>query len=159
MRTDTYGPYWVGCLSGMVFLLALLVGTSCARTIQGQVLDAETGKPIAGAVVLGVWTKPRGFGEHYTELVGVREAETDADGRFVLTSLGGGSSSRKVLPLTNSATSDGAAPFSSHRSNDERIKACPPKSASPPSFRGRATKSTCDLLIWRLRLLSLGAVG
>ena len=84
MRTNTYGSSWLGGLSGLVFLLTLFAGTGCARTIQGQVLEAETGKPIAGAIVLGVWTETHGFGEHYTTLVGAREAETDAQGRFTL---------------------------------------------------------------------------
>jgi hypothetical protein len=71
-------------------LLLLLYGTGCASTIRGQVLDAQTGQPIPGAVVLGVWTKGVGIpGLPQTELVGVRESETDAEGRFVLESLGG----------------------------------------------------------------------
>ncbi len=63
----------------------LLVSGGCTRTIRGQVVDAQTGKPIAGAVVLGVWTKIAGLpGLNYHKLVGVREVETDAEGRFVL---------------------------------------------------------------------------
>jgi hypothetical protein len=65
-------------------LLTLLATSGCARTIQGRVLEAETGQPIAGAIVLGVWTETHGFGDHYTTLVGAREAETDAQGRFTL---------------------------------------------------------------------------
>ncbi len=63
----------------------LLLSGGCTRTIRGQVLDAQTGKPIAGAVVLGVWTKVAGLpGLNYHKLVGVREVETDAEGRFLL---------------------------------------------------------------------------
>jgi hypothetical protein len=64
------------------------VGTGCAQMggpIQSQVLDAQTGQPISGAAVLGVWTTRVGFpGLDHTELVGNREAETDAQGRFTL---------------------------------------------------------------------------
>lgn len=70
-------------------LLSLCVGTGCASTIQGRVLDAETGQPIAGAVVLGVWIGGGGApGLPHSVLVGVREAETDVDGRFVLENMG-----------------------------------------------------------------------
>jgi len=72
-------------------LLGLLLGgTACAvrsGPITSQVLDAQTNQPIAGAVVLGVWTtKGEGiFGAHApTKLVGVQEVETDAEGRFTL---------------------------------------------------------------------------
>ena len=73
-------------LQGLVgFVFLLFANTGCAGTLQGQVLDAQTGQPIAGAVVLGVWTKLAGLpGLHHHELVGVREVETDTEGRFVL---------------------------------------------------------------------------
>jgi hypothetical protein len=70
----------------LAFLCILLqIGSGCTSTLEGQVLDAQTGKPIQGAVVLGVWTKVGGLpGLYHHELVGVREVETDAEGRFVL---------------------------------------------------------------------------
>ena len=73
-------------LLGLVGLLVLVfTGIGCAGTIQGQVVDAQTGQPIAGAIVLGVWTKVAGLpGLHHHELVGVQEVETDAEGRFML---------------------------------------------------------------------------
>ncbi len=75
---------WLGlALAGLVALV--LVGANSPRTIRGQVLDAQTRQPIAGAVVLGVWTRVAGLpGLHHSELVGVREVETDAEGRFAL---------------------------------------------------------------------------
>jgi hypothetical protein len=72
---------------GLVALaLLLLCGVGCAAAgpIQSQVLDAQTGQPVTGAIVLGVWTKRVGLGEHHTELVGVAETEVDVQGRFVL---------------------------------------------------------------------------
>lgn len=68
-------------LGGLLALL--LAGGGCA--LQSQVLDAGTGQPLAGAAVLGVWIKHGGVpGLPITELVGVREAETDTEGRFEL---------------------------------------------------------------------------
>jgi hypothetical protein len=70
-------------------LLAVAI-TGCATTLRGQVLDAQTGQPIPGAVVLGVWTKAGGMpGLVHTDLVGVREAETDGEGRFELEGVSG----------------------------------------------------------------------
>lgn len=63
----------------------LLLSTGCAGigNIRSQVLDAQTKQPIAGAVVLGVWTRVAGVpGLTHTELVGVKEVETDARGQF-----------------------------------------------------------------------------
>ena len=75
---------WTRCGLAVLAVLGLL-GGGCTRTIRGQVLDARTGKPIAGAIVLGVWTKVAGMpGLNYHKLVGVKEVETDAEGRFML---------------------------------------------------------------------------
>jgi hypothetical protein len=72
-------------LQMLALALVLLAATGCAPTIRSQVLDAQTGQPIAGAVILGVWTKGGGVpGLSHTDLVGVREAETDAEGHFEL---------------------------------------------------------------------------
>jgi len=66
-------------------LVLMLTGTGCGGTPKGQVVDAETGQPIQGAVVLGVWTRVAGLpGLHHHELVAVKETETDAQGRFAL---------------------------------------------------------------------------
>jgi hypothetical protein len=68
-------------------LLCLLLGTGCAGigTVRSQVVDAKTGQPVQGAVVLGVWTKQVGLlGMYRTELVGVKEVEVDTAGRFEL---------------------------------------------------------------------------
>ncbi len=80
-----------GMLMGVgTLVLLVLTGTGCAGTIRGQVLDAQTQQPLAGAVVLGVWTKAAGLpGLTHTELIGVREAETDQQGHFDLERLGG----------------------------------------------------------------------
>ena len=79
----------VGPTGVAVLFLLVLAGTGCAGTLKGQVVDAQTGQPIEGAVVLGVWTKYAGFpGLQHTELVAVKETETDAEGRFALETAG-----------------------------------------------------------------------
>lgn len=66
-------------------VLVVLIGTSSFGTIHGRVVDAQTGQPIAGAVVLGVWHRIAGLpGLYHHDLVDVREVETDAEGRFAL---------------------------------------------------------------------------
>ena len=76
---------------GLVAALFLVPpSTGYTGTLSGQVLDAETGRPIAGAVVLGVWVYADGAPSFpHSELVGVRETETDAEGRFAMESFAG----------------------------------------------------------------------
>ena len=52
---------------------------------RGQVIDADTKAPLAGAVVVAMWTRDRMYPLHsVNERYAVREVLTDADGRFVL---------------------------------------------------------------------------
>jgi hypothetical protein len=84
MRWTRWTPY-LRVLAIAALLISGLPGMSGAGTIKAQVIDAETGSPIRGAVVLGVWTKKAGLpGLHHTELVGLKEAETDEQGWFEL---------------------------------------------------------------------------
>jgi hypothetical protein len=65
--------------------LLLLWRAAPGRPIEAQVVDAQTGQPLAGAVVVGVWTREAGLpGFYYRKLVGVIEMETDSQGRFTL---------------------------------------------------------------------------
>jgi hypothetical protein len=68
----------------LVFSCAILSGCGHYRSITGTVIDAETLKPIEGAVVMVEWTKQVGFGEYHTESVKVIEAVTDKNGRVSL---------------------------------------------------------------------------
>ena len=43
----------------LAILLVFMVG-SCSAEITGTVVDAETGKPIEGAVILVEWTMTKG---------------------------------------------------------------------------------------------------
>ncbi len=60
-----------------VIALMLLVETGCYLPVSGQVVDAETNKPIEGAVVLVEWTKTKGYGLTYTESYKVAETLTE----------------------------------------------------------------------------------
>jgi hypothetical protein len=52
---------------------------------RGQVVDAETKAPLAGAVVVARWLRDRVYPFHsVAENYAVRETVTDRDGRFVL---------------------------------------------------------------------------
>ena len=63
-------------------ILSLLFVTGCDATITGIVVDAETGKPIEGAVILVEWTQAKGLpGMSYTESYKVVEVVTDKEGK------------------------------------------------------------------------------
>jgi len=65
-------------------IIAILITTGCYLPISGRVIDAETNKPIEGAVVLVEWTKTIGFGLTRTESYKVAEAISDKDGEIRL---------------------------------------------------------------------------
>lgn len=58
--------------------------TGCNAEITGTVVDAETGQPIEGAVILVEWTKTHGFGDTSTESYKVVEVLTDKDGKAII---------------------------------------------------------------------------
>ena len=63
-------------------ILSLLFVTGCDATITGVVVDAETGKPIEGAVILVEWLTTKGLpGMSYRESYKVVEAVTDNEGK------------------------------------------------------------------------------
>lgn len=68
----------------LLIILILFLTTGCYATIIGKVIDAETGEPIEGAVILVEWTKTRGLGLTYTESYKVIEAITDKDGKVTV---------------------------------------------------------------------------
>ena len=74
---------------GMAALVALLSLASCTVTyqfdpIEAWVVDAETGKPIEGAVVTANWELVKGSldGPRYYGQLEVKETVTDKSGRF-----------------------------------------------------------------------------
>lgn len=67
----------------MLFLLMITSGCSAySSDMSGTVIDAETGRPIEGAVVLVEWTKTKGIGLTHTEAYKVQEILTDKEGKF-----------------------------------------------------------------------------
>lgn len=67
-----------------ISLLLNVAGCSAYSDMNGSVIDAETGKPIEGAVVLVEWTKTKGIGLTHTESFKVVEVFTDKDGKFAV---------------------------------------------------------------------------
>jgi hypothetical protein len=64
----------------MIIGLCLVLG--CNEDVTGIVVDAETGQPIEGAVVLVEWTETRGIpGMTVTDSYKVVEAVTDKEGK------------------------------------------------------------------------------
>lgn len=68
----------------ILLIAVIFTSTSCSAGMTGTVVDAETGKPIEGAVVLVEWTKTKGkwLGLPSTESYHVIEKVTDKQGRF-----------------------------------------------------------------------------
>ena len=65
-----------------ILFLLLFVATGCEGEITGIVVDAETGQPIEGAVILVEWTKVEGIiGMTHTESYKVVEVVTDKEGK------------------------------------------------------------------------------
>jgi hypothetical protein len=63
-------------------LIALLAISGCNEAITGMVVDAETGQPIEGAVILVEWTQTKGLpGMSYAESYKVVEVVTDKEGK------------------------------------------------------------------------------
>lgn len=65
-------------------IAVLLLTTGCYEEITGTVVDAETGKPIEGAVVYVEWRKTKGLGFKYGETYKVIEVVTDKEGKFTV---------------------------------------------------------------------------
>ncbi|MBI5099603.1 MAG: carboxypeptidase regulatory-like domain-containing protein [Nitrospirae bacterium] len=64
-------------------LLFISVATGCYAGISGTVVEAETGTPIEGAVVLVEWTMEKGLpGLSHTESYKVVEVVSDKEGKF-----------------------------------------------------------------------------
>ena len=67
-------------LTPCLAILLVLMVTSCNAEITGTVVDAETGQPIEGAVVLVEWTMTKGVpGMSHTESYKIVEEITDKE--------------------------------------------------------------------------------
>jgi len=73
---------------GLILLLLLVSQSACAadRTFQGKVIDADTLKPIEGAVVVAIWRKTRaGIAGSDTRFKDAKETLTDKNGEWSIT--------------------------------------------------------------------------
>jgi len=69
----------------MLLLILTFLPSGCYGEITGTVVDAQTGKPIEGAVVLAEWTITKGLpGMSYTETYKTIEVLTEKNGRFTI---------------------------------------------------------------------------
>jgi hypothetical protein len=68
----------------VIFIFGMFVLSSgCSAGISGTVVDAETGKPIEGAVIHADWAMRKGVpGLQYSQDYAVAEAVTTKDGKF-----------------------------------------------------------------------------
>lgn len=71
--------------------------------ISGRVVDEETGKPIEGAVVLGVWTYQAGIGLTHTVVYKAEDDVTDEKGRFFIWGVWNPLINRWLLPFIDKA--------------------------------------------------------
>jgi len=71
-------------LAGVVFLSGCQSGPEQWGPFHGQVVDAETGEPIAGAHVVVQWYRDPPSLESSTRAYDGQEARTDANGRFLV---------------------------------------------------------------------------
>ena len=88
-----YGRLWGCSIKGeemriiipcLAMIFVFMVG-GCSAEITGTVVDAETGKPIEGAVVLVEWTMIKGVpGMTHTESYKVIEIVTDKFGKYTI---------------------------------------------------------------------------
>ena len=69
---------------GLVIVGVFLLLNACYGGIAGKVVDAETGKPIEGAVVLVEWDITKGLGLSYTKRHKLVETVTNENGWFTL---------------------------------------------------------------------------
>ncbi len=65
---------------GILLILSTL-STSCYGQITARVVDADTGDPIEGAVIMVEWTKTKGIGLTHTESYKVVEVLSDKEGK------------------------------------------------------------------------------
>jgi hypothetical protein len=76
---------WLG-LGALTLLVIAALPADAAGPWRAQILDAETGQPLDGVVVLAIWrTEPSGIRMHTgREFYDVDEVVSDADGRIVI---------------------------------------------------------------------------
>ena len=96
---ENYGPLtikerFMKFIGVCIAIFMAFLNGSCNAEIVGTVVDADTGKPIEGAVVLVEWTITKGVpGMSQTKPSEIIEDVTKRDGRFII--------KRNLNPLLN----------------------------------------------------------
>lgn len=62
--------------------------TFTADAINGKVVDEETGQPLAGVIIVAIWTVKESLVGHGNELLNVMETVTDKDGNYAFPAWG-----------------------------------------------------------------------
>lgn len=77
--------YWLAALVVLIHLSGCTIVYSSAD-VEGRIVDADTGEPVAGAVVVGIWQlESYPIHNHYMEdIIHVSESVTDEEGRYRL---------------------------------------------------------------------------
>jgi hypothetical protein len=77
-----------GALAALFSVVALSLGVGSAHAAgpwKGQIVDAETGQPLSGVVILAAWwLRSPGVVHERREFHEAHEVVTDSDGRFVV---------------------------------------------------------------------------
>ena len=68
----------------LIVISLSFISAGCYPGITGKVIDAETGQPIEGAVVLVEWTRTKGIGLRHTESYKVVEVVSDKNGNITI---------------------------------------------------------------------------
>ncbi len=69
----------------MLFLITVISTPACSATFRGKVIDADTKKPIEGAVVVASWNEERAtLTDGGTRFKDVKETLTDKNGEWVI---------------------------------------------------------------------------
>lgn len=72
----------------ILFFVMIVMASGCNAEITGTVVDAETGEPVEGAVILVEWTVTKGLpGMSYKETSDTVEVLTDKNGKFSSTTI------------------------------------------------------------------------
>ena len=69
----------------LLFLAAIWLTCYSAADVEGRIVNAKTGEPIEGAVVVGIWQlESQGFEHSYGKAIHVVESVSDAEGHYRL---------------------------------------------------------------------------
>lgn len=81
---------YAAAVGSLLLVLCLVRAAACqpfahaAPPVSGRVVDAITGRPVAGAAVLVYWPGARAAPPYFFDALAVRETVTDASGRFTI---------------------------------------------------------------------------